>query len=72
LTLSTLVSRPLESLNANNITSIFMEPTDDSQNVQRNVLAWTFARDRLIEHVKKINHGAFGGVHIVSNTVETF
>jgi hypothetical protein len=43
--------------------------TGDSQDIQNNEFAWTFARDDLAEHVKKINHGASGEVHMVYNVV---
>lgn len=35
---------------------------------QSNQWAWTSGRDRGVEHIKKINDGAFGEVHKVHDT----
>lgn len=46
-----------------------MESTYSSQTMLSTEFAWTFSGDRVTEHVKKINHGAFSEVHLVCNAV---
>jgi len=46
-----------------------MDPAYSPQAMPSEQFAWTFAGDRATEHVKKINHGAFGEVHMVRPTI---
>jgi hypothetical protein len=46
-----------------------MESVDTPQAMSRAEFAWTFASQDAVEHVKKINNGSFGEVHMVRPAV---
>ena len=48
--------------------STVMNPSYTPQAMPSDQFAWTVAGDWSTEHVKKINHGAFGEVHMVRPT----